>query len=414
MCRFGVQWEPYAVIFPTPAKMYRSVSAPPAGGFQRRSQHVQQRSSALRRTLSGALVFLWIIGALSGAWPTGAPTTKGTIRVTSAVNGGAAMHLPSRALDVQLAAMKANGIRVVRGDAAWADIEPQPQGPTGPRWELVALNEWVKALAMHHLTWEPIIDFSVWWAKTCPGFCAPASNSTYAAFAREIADQYGAHGVFWAQNPRVPYYPAHVFEIWNEENSAPFAVPAARYASLYSAARTAIHSVDPGASVIVGGLADDSRSFSADRDYPAQYVEQMFASDPTLKGAVDGFGLHPFGSTASDVEHWVADFRAVLRSLGEGTAPIDITELGWPTGDDVHEIWRAAMMRRVASDLARSNCGIGLLAPYDWINPSDDDSWSDFGLVEQTAATSVLRHTGKAWFDGLSAAASQPELELCR
>ena len=57
--------------------------------------------------------------------------------------------------------------------------------------------------------------------------------------------------------------------------------PSAADASLYTAARTAIHSADPGASVIVGGLADDSQSFSADRDYPAQYVEQMFAADPT-------------------------------------------------------------------------------------------------------------------------------------
>jgi hypothetical protein len=333
--------------------------------------------------------------------------------VVSAVNGGAAMRLPATQLAGELAAMEAHGVRIVRGDAAWANIEPRPPGPTGPTWQLGQLDAWVTALAMHHLRWEPILDFSVSWAKRCPGFCAPTGNSAYAAFSHEIASRYGVHGAFWAQNPSLPYYPAQIFEIWNEENTTAFAVTPARYDSLYLAARQTIHAVDPGASVIVGGLADDSRGYTASRDYPAQYVERMFAADPGVRGHVDGFGLHPYGLTARDVEHWVAHFRDVLRSLGEATAPIDITEVGWPTGDEVHELWRASMMGAVASDLARSNCGIRLLAPYDWINPSDGDPWSDFGLVGPTGSATGLRSTGSAWFRGLAAAATEPELRLC-
>jgi hypothetical protein len=342
-----------------------------------------------------------------------AAATTSVFRATSAVNGWTVSQLPAAQMNVQLAAMQTSGVRVVRADAPWVNIEPGPPGPSGHKWQLAQTDAWVKALALHHLTWEPIVDFSVWWAKTCPGFCAPTVNTYYAEFAQELAARYGAHGSFWAQNPSAPYYPAQTFEIWNEENVQTYWMPAARYASLYLAAHDAIHAVDPTASVIVGGLADDSQAFNANTDYPAWYVQQMFAADPAIRGHIDGFGLHPYGNSAVAVERWVAHFRSVLVSVGEGSVPIDITELGWPTGNSSFETWRASMMGKLALDLSRSNCGVGLLSPYDWINPNDSDANSDFGLVKDNGNLFVLRKTGTAWFDGLAEATQQPELTLC-
>jgi hypothetical protein len=333
--------------------------------------------------------------------------------IVSAMNGYAASQLPRNQFDQQLAAMQANGVRVVRADAPWANIEPLPPGPAGPTYQFAQTDALVSALATHHLTWEPLIDFSVWWAKTCPGMCAPSSDATYATFAQTIAARYGVHGSFWAQNPQLPYYPAQIFEIWNEENAALFWITPARYASLYSAARAAIHAVDPGASVIVGGLADDSKAYTVAQDYPSWYVTQMFVADPGLRGNVDGFGLHPYGTTAVDVEKWVAHFRQTLTVLGEGAAPIDITEIGWTTGDAARENWRAWMMFNVAFTLSHSNCGIRLLAPYDWIDPLILHESGDFGLVDQSGVDTSLRPAGTGWFHGLAVAPSKPQTPLC-
>lgn len=362
---------------------------------------------------SGLALACALAGLLSAASPPGA--FAATPAVISAVNGFSAYGLPPSQLDPQLAAMKARGVTMVRSDAPWADVEPQPPGPSGPNWLWGSLDAWVSQLAANHLTWQPIIDYGVKWANpsTCTWWCAPVSNDTYATFAAAVAARYGAGGSFWTQNPQLPYEPAQIFEIWNEPNVSTFWVPPARFATLYTAAREAILAVDPQASVIVGGLADDSQSFDATEDYPAQYVISMFESDPGLRGQVDGFALHPYAATAGDAEKWTVDFRQALTQEGEGSAPIYLTEFGWTTGNASAESWRAQQMSALALTLSRSNCGIAMLAPYDWINPGSVNGSGDFGLVDPTTQDTNLRPAGAAWFNGLAAAAGMPQLALC-
>ncbi|HEY1522613.1 MAG TPA: hypothetical protein VGF70_06335 [Solirubrobacteraceae bacterium] len=331
----------------------------------------------------------------------------------SAVNAFSALQLPLAGLTPQLAAIQGHGVTTVRGDAPWGQIEPAPPGPLGHVWQWATTDARVAALAAHHLTWQPVLDYSVWWAKTCPGFCAPSSNSTYAAFAQAVAARYGAGGSFWAQNPQLPYRPVQIFEIWNEENVSTYSIPATQYGPLYSAARTAIHAVDPQADVIIGGLADDGQAFNASQDYPKWFINQLFTADPSLVGQVDGFGLHPYGANASAVEQWVVDFRNALTSWNEGSAPIYITEIGWQTGSTTTETWRAQQMSSVALTLSHSNCGIAYMAPYTWINPLSLNEPGDFGLVDRSALTTTLRPAGTAWFNGLTQAASHPVNALC-
>jgi hypothetical protein len=382
------------------------------------SRAFRYRAGEIRRTL---LLLLALAGAgASGANATASPSPSGPAAVVAAasaphavigMNGWTVFKMAPPQRDQQLAAMAAAGVKVVRSDAPWADIEPAPPGPTGHAFNFTGFDSWVTTLANHHLTWQPLIDFSVWWAKTCPGFCAPKSDSTYAAFAQAVAARYGAGGTFWKQNPKLPYYPAQIFEIWDEENNQTYYVAPARFATLYTAARTAIRAADPSASVIVGGLADDSQSYDPSKDYPAQYVYRMFAAQPSLRGNVDGFGLHPYGTTAADAIKWTVDFRRVLNSLGEASAPIDITEFGWTGGDPGREVWRAWMMNTVGQQLSRSDCGIRLLEPYDWINPGD--SSGDFGLVDLSTLSTTLRLAGSTWFKALAIAAPEPTLGRC-
>ena len=93
--------------------------------------------------------------------------------------------------------------------------------------------------------------------------------------------------------------------------------------------------------------------------------------------------------------------------------PIYLTEFGWQTGDSATEDWRAQQMSAVALTLSRSNCGIAMLAPYDWINPLTLNESGDFGLVDRTAQDTNLRPAGVAWFNGLAQAGQLRELALC-
>jgi hypothetical protein len=318
----------------------------------------------------------------------------------SAMNGFTLWGLPSKKWGTQLARMASDGVTVVRSDAPWAVTEPQPYGAAGQTFDFSTLDPWVKALAQHHLTWLPILDDTPWWAKRCVGMCPPMNMDWFATFARAVAARYGAGGTFWTENPSLTYEPVLSFEIWNEENGTQFwstGPSAAQYAEMYADVRAAIKAVDPTGAVIVGGLgAGDARYF----------VQGMLAAEPSLRGEIDGFGLHPYEtSAAGDVQDVVA-FRKMLDSLGEGTAPIEITEFGWQTGAGSQEESRASMIGHVASALSHSNCGIGLLAPYTWIDPQDSPS---FGFVDDSGPLP----TATAWFAGLHAAAAAPATKFC-
>jgi hypothetical protein len=169
------------------------------------------------------------------------------------------------------------------------------------------------------------------------------------------------------------------FEIWNEPDNAQFwglTGDAGRYARLYGAAHDAIHAADPGARVVVGGLTD-----------APQFVPQMIAADPPVRGALDGVAIHPYGATPAAVLARVAQTRRALDALGLGSVPLYVTEFGWTTSppgtlDYLPEARRPAYIAGTLRALASSGCGIAATILYTWYAPARDPSNSQewFGI----------------------------------
>jgi polysaccharide biosynthesis protein PslG len=314
----------------------------------------------------------------------------------SGMNAYSLSELPPSQWNLQLAAMRANGVQSVRSDADWGTIEPDAPGPSGPSWQFAYYDTWVSALASNHLTWEPILDYDNSWAM------AVRNNPAFAAFGQAVAARYGVNGSFWAQHPQVPYMPVTIIELWNEENAQPWFINPQAYGPLYAATHAAIHAVDPHVSLDVGGLSDDSDNYVTNDDYPSWYVVRLLGYDPALEGQIDGFALHPYGTTATDVIEWVADFRRVLNYYHENSAPIDITEIGWTTGDSSQETWRAQQMRALGLAFRSSSMGLREIAPYDWINPTVLHDAGDFGFVDGSNTDAVLRPAAVAWFQAFT------------
>jgi hypothetical protein len=329
-----------------------------------------------------------------------------TYGVVSAVNGFSLLQGRQSQWGTQMAAMHQNGVQVVRSDAVWGYVQPQPPTASGPGYQWSTYDAWVAALAAHHLTWQPIIDYNTSWTT------AVGNNAAFAAFAQAVAARYGAGGTFWGQNPNLPYLPAQMFEIWNEENvSWSYHIDPADYGPLYTAARNAIHVVDPSASVDLGGLADDSAAYEPSKDYPAWYLVQLFGDYPQLERNIDGFALHPYGAAATDSEDWVANFRWALSHYNvPATVPIDLTEFGWPYQAST-ESWRAAQMSALGDVFSRFNWGIREVAPYDWINPSSVGD-ADFGFVAPNGMSTKLRPAASAWFNAFAGGSSEPTYTL--
>lgn len=378
-------------------------------------------SARLRLSRRGTL--LLAVVAMSGLWVTTAcaattpPSSTGS--TVSAMNGWSLEQLPAAQVNPQLATMEANGVQVVRSDAPWYMIEPHVPGPQGPVWQTWQVDNWVTELAEHGMAWQPIVDYSAPWATspTCPTTCPPTSDAQYAQFAQFVASRWGAGGSFWTENPQVPYHPAQIFEIWNEEDGSYYWYPGPQpgaYAQLYQQARSAIKAVDPTAQVDIGGLSDSFKVPAGSKyDYAGTFVALMLMSDPGLAGHIDGIALHPYAANAQQTEQLAVAFRSELDELGMQNVPIDLTEFGWTTGSAAQESWRAQQMSTLAENLPRSDCGFGELAPYDWMNPLVLGEPGDWGFVDRTGLDTALRPAGISWFAGLKASAALPKLIWC-
>jgi hypothetical protein len=149
----------------------------------------------------------------------------------------------------------------------------------------------------------------------------PANDADYGAFVNYLANAFHGRVAAW--------------EIWNEEdNSGWWTGTPAQYVALLKSAYTAIKSVDPKATVLIGGLTGN--------DGP--YLSQLYAAG--ARGSFDAVGIHT--DTACNIaspyffeynvgtrtinQYFFLGFTAihsVMVRAGDGAKPIYATELGW-------------------------------------------------------------------------------------
>jgi hypothetical protein len=204
----------------------------------------------------------------------------------------------------------------------------------------------------------------------------PKNTEDFAGFMRYVASRY--KGVVDA------------YEIWNEPDIARFWSPgpdASAYVRLLKSGYRAVKSVDPGATVVSGGL-------SWDYGRPNSFLSRMYAAG--AKGSFDVLGIHdyPAGSIGTALSTWPTGFsgaRADELSHGD-TRPIWITEFGLNTADDssgwqpgVTPDRQAALVTR-AFELTAADPWVQVLFYYNLRNNwwSHDDPTSmeaQFGLM---------------------------------
>jgi hypothetical protein len=305
-------------------------------------------------------------------------------------------QMPPSVWNANVAAIAAAGIKVVRVDAFWATAEPAAPVAGKAKFNWLPTDGIVATLAAHGLQWLPVIDYATAWDQSIPGqvTSVPVDPAPYAAYAAALVGRYGPDGSFWREHPSIPTQPVHAVEIWNEPNVPGTAIPAATYATMYADARTAIHSVDPSAEVIIGGLGNPS----------ADYLRSVLRALPDPH-AVDAVGAHPYGFTPDDVLASVASLRAALDSAGDASVPIDVTEFGWPTNGSaswiatVSDATRAGYLSQVVDALATADCGVERIIPYAWVTgqqgTGNPEQW--FGLSNAGAATASTKALGSAY-----------------
>jgi hypothetical protein len=301
-------------------------------------------------------------------------------------------HYPSSVVSRSLTVAEDSGLGLARVAPLWELTEPRPPASGRHRYDWRYDDYIAHQLAEHGLRWVAVLGYAPAWASVAPGVlhAAPRPSGNFAAYAQAVARRY--RGLIAA------------FEVWNEENTPFFWRPApsaAAYARLYVAARSAIHRVDPGAPVLVGGLAGGHPRFLQD-----------LLRQPELRGHLDGVAIHLYTATPALALAQVRRYRQSLRTHGFGTVPLYLTEYGWSSrriesaalgaavapGAFAPPQVRPHLILQTARDVLSSGCGVRMAIFYAWLtqqaSPADPYQW--YGVAAPSgAATPATRAIGR-------------------
>ncbi len=298
-----------------------------------------------------------------------------------------------------LATVNTEGIGVLRMDAPWASAEPTAPAAGQPAtYTWTGLDATATALAQQGIRWYPILDAPPTWDSPVPSGSVWGVPDTagFAAYAEAFAARYGAGGSFWAANPQLPQLPVQDLEIWNEENNPTFwpgGADPAQFFTLYSAARQAIHAVQPNAMVVFGGLLDCGTDAIG-------WVQTLVREVPGAFSQIDAVGYHPYLHAVSQIESRVAQLRALMDANGGASVPIEINEFDSNIGFESTSAWAQALSTVVVY-LATSDCGISRIMPFQLQTATGTDSSGWFSLF---SAGGVPTPIGSAYFSAIAQA----------
>lgn len=219
------------------------------------------------------------------------------------------------------------------------------------------LDNLVRQAALRDITLQPILI-------NIPGevYAPPltsADRTTFGNFATAAVRRYGPTGSFWPACGCTAH-PIKVWEVWNEENIAPFWNPpsASQYAALLTSVRTNLRAVDPGARVLMGGLA-----------YPSSLGATKIDPNVFLQQTIGAAGPNSFDAVAVHV--YASDPTRAVNTLIAGTVNTLKTYAGTSNGAPRQQVWLNEFARPTGLDdpaTAADERATSQVAQRDWLD----------------------------------------------
>lgn len=245
---------------------------------------------------------------------------------------------PGVNLDRQLDLAVASGVESLRVAVYWPAMQPYRSAADVPKalradfrtvdgvpTHFGQLDRIVAAAARRGLTVLPVVELTPSWDALEPGSVGspPKSAAPFKAFLTALVERYGPRGTFWSTQPGLPRVPIRMWQIWNEPHlttywsEQPFAPS---YVKLLAAAHAALKAADPGAKVVLAGLAD----------YSWRYLDEIYRV-PGARRLFDVVAIHPYTAQPGGVITILQRARAVMDRFGDSQKPILATEVTWPS-----------------------------------------------------------------------------------
>jgi len=227
------------------------------------------------------------------------------------------------------------GVDVGRGNGEYAEVAhsgatvlrfPLDKSNTsnGTNWSFY--NSMFEEAWQHGITMQPVLIRSI--GETTP-FPTSGEYAGWDEWVKKVIAQYGPNGAFWSgkANPR----PVTSWEVWNEpnlpgNNPGGTTVQPENYARFLVSSANAIKAVQPGASVLVGGL------YLPGGRYYRSFLEEA-SRVSGWSGAFSALAIHPYAfiNKTTELEELVRGARSAANAFGGSGKPLVINELGWPT-----------------------------------------------------------------------------------
>lgn len=216
-------------------------------------------------------------------------------------------------------ARMAGTVETLRMPIFWFECEPE-RG----KYDFAQVDREVREAAARRIRVLPFVYGTPSWLGRQEE--APLSGRAlgeWKRFLRVLVARYGPRGSLWAGDARPA--PIHRWQIWNEPNFRLYWAPKiepAGYAKLLRASATAIRKADPGAKIVLAGIAPVGYGMKT-----WVFMRRLLAV-PGVRRDFDFAALHPYSATIPELDYQLEKVRAAMVAGGAGAKPLIVTEFG--------------------------------------------------------------------------------------
>jgi hypothetical protein len=216
-------------------------------------------------------------------------------------------NAPPALQDQEWKRMHDSGVKATRVPVSWVFVETSPGV-----YDWTATDRLVELATKNDIELLPVVLYSPeWQRRQLENFASPPKDpSAYAGFMTQMIARYGPKGTYWTAHPELPKRAIRYWQVWNEPH-LPFQWTepkggdwAADYGKLLRVTYKAVHKADPGAKVVLAGLANASYKF----------LKNLYTRGK-VHGSFDVAAIHPYTRTPDGVVELVRRIRGEMTAL---------------------------------------------------------------------------------------------------
>lgn len=211
-------------------------------------------------------------------------------------------------------------VETLRFPIYWSQCEPRPG-----QYDFSRPDAEIAAAAEHGIRVMPFVYGTPAWLsgnEARPPLSGRALGA-WKGFLRELVARYGPRGTLW--RGAAFRQPIRRWQIWNEPNFILFWAPRVSpsgYAKLLHASAGTIRAADPGAQIVLAGIAPVGAGMKT-----WAFMHQLLRV-PGVRRYFDLAALHPYAANMAQMDYQLSRVRAAMAAAGAGRKPLIVTEIG--------------------------------------------------------------------------------------